>query len=57
MTIALWIIRRRLAVLDVAMVKYFPDIFVDKRSAIVSNNLVRDAKSTDYVLSDEIYNS
>ena len=43
--------------LDMAMVKQFPNIFVDKRSAIVSNNLVRDTKSTDYVLSDEIYNS
>ena len=37
-------------VLDVAMVKYFPDIFVDKRSAIISNDLVRDAKSVKYVL-------
>ena len=40
-----------------AMVKQFPDIFVDKRSAIISNNLAKDAKPANYVLSDEIGNS
>ena len=44
-------------VLHVMMVKYILDIFVDKRSAIVSNKIVRDAKFADYVLSDEICNS
>ena len=43
--------------LDMAMVKQFPDIFVDKRSAVISNNLVRNAKLADYVLLDEIGNS
>ena len=43
--------------LDVVMVKYLLDIFVDKRSAIISNNLVRDAESVDYMLSDEVCNS
>ena len=43
--------------LDVVMVKKFSDILVDKRSAIISNNLERNAKPADYVLSDEIGNS
>ena len=43
--------------LDVAMVKQFTDILVDKRSAIITNNLMRDAKSTNYLLTDEICNS
>ena len=42
--------------LDVAMVKQFMDILVDKRSAIITDDLIRDAKSTNYVLTDEICN-
>ena len=42
--------------LDVAMVKQFMDILVDKRSAIITDDLMRDAKSTNYVLTDEICN-
>ena len=42
--------------LDVAMVKQFTNILVDKRSAIVTDDLIRDAKSTNYVLTDEICN-
>ena len=40
--------------LDVAMVKQFTDILVDKRSAIIADDLMGDAKSTNYVLTDEI---
>ena len=43
--------------LDVAMVKQFTDILVGKRSSIITNNLMRDAKSTNYLLTDEICNS
>ena len=43
--------------LDMAMVKQFTDTLVDKRSAIITNNLMRDAKSTNYLLTDEICNS
>ena len=43
--------------LDVTMVKQFTNILVDKRSAIITNNLMRDAKSTNYLLTDEICNS
>ena len=32
--------------LDVAMVKQFTDILIDKRSAIITENLMREAKST-----------
>ena len=42
--------------LDVAMVKQFTDILVGKRSAIITNNLMRGAKSTNYLLTDEICN-
>ena len=42
--------------LDVAMVKQLTDIFVDKRSAIIADDLMGDAKSTNYVLTDEICN-
>ena len=40
--------------LDVAMVKQFTDILIDKRSAIITENLMREAKSTNYVLTNEI---
>ena len=56
LAIALGIVRSRLSILDVAMVKQFTDILVDKRSAIITDNLMRDAKSTNYVLTDEICN-
>ena len=56
MAIALGIVRSRLSMLDVAMVKQFTNILVDKRSAIVTDDLIRDAKSTNYVLTDEICN-
>ena len=42
--------------LDVAMVKQFMDILVDKKSAIIADDLMGDAKSTNYVLADEICN-
>ena len=48
--------RSRLSMLDVAMVKQFTDILVGKRSAIITNNLMRGAKSTNYLLTDEICN-
>ena len=56
LAIALGIVRSRLSMLDVAMVKQFTDILVDKRSAIITDDLIRDAKSTNYVLTDEICN-
>ena len=56
LAIALGIVRSRLSILDVAMVKQFTDILVDKRSAIITDDLIRDAKSTNYVLTDEICN-
>ena len=54
--IALGIVRSRLSMLDVAMVKQFTDILIDKRSAIITENLMREAKSTNYVLTNEICN-
>ena len=42
--------------LDVAMVKQLTDIFGDKRGAIIADDLMGDAKSTNYVLTDEIRN-
>ena len=42
--------------LNVAMIKQFTNIFVDKGSAIIANNLMGNAKSTNYVLTDEICN-
>ena len=56
LAIALGIVRSRLSMLDVVMVKQFTDILVDKRSAIITDDLMRDAKSTNYVLADEICN-
>ena len=56
MAIALGIVRSRLSMLNVAMVKQLMDIFVDKTSAIIANDLMGDAKSTNYVLMDEICN-
>ena len=56
LAIALGIVRSRLSMLDVAMVKQFMDILVDKMSAIITDDLMRDAKSTNYVLTDEICN-
>ena len=56
LAIALGIVRSRLSMLDVAMVKQFTDVLVDKRSAIITDDLMRDAKSTNYVLIDEICN-
>ena len=56
LAIALEIVRSRLSMLDVAMVKQFMDILVDKRSAIITDDLMRDAQSTNYVLTDEICN-
>ena len=54
--IALGIVRSRLSMLDVAMVKQFTDILIDKRSAIITENLMREAKSTNYMLTNEICN-
>ena len=56
LAIALGIIRSRLSMLNVAMVKQFTNIFVDKGSAIITNNLMGNAKPTNYVLTDEICN-
>ena len=56
LAIALGIVRSRLSMLDVAMVKQFTDILVDKRSAIIADDLMEDAKSTNYVLTNEICN-
>lgn len=42
--------------LDMVMVKQFIDIFIDKESAIIADDLMGDAKSTNYMLMDEIYN-
>ena len=56
LAIALEIVRSRLSMLDVVMVKQFTDILVNKRSAIIANDLMGDAKSINYVLTDEICN-
>ena len=56
LAIALGIVRSRLSMLNVAMIKQFTNIFVDKGSAIIANNLMGNAKSTNYVLTDEICN-
>ena len=42
--------------LDMVMVKQLMDIFVDKRNAIIVDDLMGDAKSTNYVLTNEIRN-
>ena len=42
--------------LNVVMVKQYIDIFVDKGSAVIADNLIGNAKSTNYVLTDEICN-
>ena len=42
--------------LDVAMVKQFANIFVNKGSTIIANNLMGNAKPTNYVLTDDICN-
>ena len=56
LTIALGIVRSRPSILDVVMVKQLADIFVDKGSTIISDNLMGIAKPTNYVLTDEICN-
>ena len=42
--------------LNMAIVKQFTDIFVNKGSNIIADNLIGNAKSTNYVLTDEICN-
>ena len=42
--------------LNMAIVKQFTDIFVNKGSTIIADNLIGNAKSTNYVLTDEICN-
>ena len=54
LTIALGIVRSRPSMLDVVMVKQFVDIFVDKGSTIIVENLMGNAKPTNYVLTNEI---
>ena len=40
--------------LNMAIVKQFTDIFVNKGSTIIADNLIGNDKSTNYVLTDEI---
>ena len=56
LAIAMGLIRSRLSMLNVVMVKQYIDIFVDKGSAVIADNLIGNAKSTNYVLTDEICN-
>ena len=42
--------------LNVAMVKQFAAIFVDKGSTIIADDLMGNAKSTNYAFMDEICN-
>ena len=52
--VTLWVIRCRPPVLDPVVLQHFSNIFVDKRSTIVADDLVGNAKSCDDVLSDEV---
>ena len=56
LAIALGMVRSRPSMLDVAIVKQFVDIFVDKGSTIIAKDLMRNAKSINYMLTDEICN-
>ena len=54
LAIALGIVRSRPPMLNVAMVKQFANIFVDKRSTIIAKDLMGNAKSINYMFTNEI---
>ena len=54
LSIALGVIRRESAVLDPVMFQNLPNILINKRSAIITNNFMSYAKPCDNVLTDEI---
>ena len=55
LAIALEIVRSRPPILNVAMVKQFANILVDKGITIIADNLMGNAKSTNYVFTNEIW--
>ena len=54
LSIALGVIRRGSAVLDLIIVQDFSNILINKRGTIIANDFVRNAKPCDNMFMDEV---